>query len=291
MTLLILTLSKYLRIQMNKTKIQWCDYSWNPVTGCTPISEGCKKCYARKIAMRFEGNFDIKFHPERLEQPLKVKKPSIIFVGSMCDLFHDEVKTEWITSIMVDVIHKSPQHIFLMLTKRPARMKSVMENWMVENRQNLWLGVSCENQKTADERIPILLQIPAFKKFVSVEPILEEIDILYYLNGCPQKIKEREYITHEMAIDGGNHQLEGMLYQDEEWVQTIPPPNWIVCGAESGIGKRPCKIEWVRDLKNQCVDTGVPFFYKQGLDDNGNFCSMPVLDGQEWKEMPNGINS
>lgn len=190
---------------MAETKIEWADVVWNPITGCTPISEGCQNCYARRIAYRLKGRFGypendpfrVTFHGERLEEPLKWKKSRRIFVCSMGDLFHENIPFEWINDIF-GIIMMVPQHVFMLLTKRPERAleyhqyseyeftdgsgKLETSNW--EWPVNIWLGVTAENQKRADERIPVLLQIPASERFVSIEPMLGPIDLLNYL-GLP----------------------------------------------------------------------------------------------------------
>lgn len=134
--------------------------TWNPVTGCDPISEGCEHCYARAIALRFKGgDFKVRLHPERLEQPFSVRGPKRIFICSMCDLFHPDVPDSFIWDVF-KTISIAERHIFIILTKRPIRMKDFIEK-AGNVRENLWLGVTAENQKRANERIRILLGIPA----------------------------------------------------------------------------------------------------------------------------------
>ncbi len=251
------------------TKIEWTDETWNPVTGCTKVSEGCKNCYAEKIGQRFTrigvyartnlplydtNDFsDVLLHPDRLDQPLHWRKPRRIFVCSMGDLFHEDVPTTFIVKGMVTISH-SKQHTYLLLTKRPKRMADFFED--IGAPANCWLGVTAENQATADERIPILLQIPAAVRFVSVEPMLSDIDF----SGLPESGAELD---------------------------------WVICGCESGQNRRPCKSEWARNLKDQCVGAGVPFFLKQlpawkhipGFD-KGEVIKMPFLDGRQWDQYP-----
>ena len=247
---------------MNRTNIEWTDYSWNPITGCSPISEGCRNCYAKRMANRLRGRygypkddpFKVTFHPDRLNQPLKWKKPRRIFVVSMGDLFHKDVKKNWIDQIF-HVMACSPQHIYMLLTKRPERMSSY---WMGEIPihgspkgytvkkagkphskviDHIWLGVTCENQAAADERIPILLQIPAAVRFVSIEPMLSEINL-------------------EMA-------LEDFQPLNPDLSKKPSPIQWVIVGGESGSGARPMKTEWARNIKQQCQSAGVSFFMKQ----------------------------
>lgn len=243
---------------MANTKIEWCERSWNPITGCSKISEGCKHCYAERMSKRLAGRcgydkdepFKVALHPDKFDDPLRWKKPSKIFVCSMGDLFHEDVGFDVIRRIWA-VMTTARQHTYMILTKRPERMKQFYE-WMQKQEfkvetawDNIWLGVTAENQQRADERIPILLQIPAAKRFVSVEPMLGEIDITKYLT-----------------------QLD-----------------WVICGCESGPNRRTCQTEWIRDLKNQCISVGVPFFLKQ-MEISGKLVKMPELDGQIWREYP-----
>src|SRR4030043_97597 len=174
-----------------KSKIEWTESTWNPVTGCTKVSDGCKNCYAECMAKRFWRNgvngdnyrpfTEVRCHPERLEQPLHWKKPAHIFVDSMSVLFHKDVPSLFIDHVF-ETMHLAYRHTFMILTKRAERMNRYISQRYLPNQRailpNVWLGVSVENQATADERIPLLLQTPAGVKFVSVEPMLEEINLL-----------------------------------------------------------------------------------------------------------------
>lgn len=250
---------------MGITKIEWADHSWNPITGCSPVSEGCQNCYAKRMAYRLKGRygylkddpFRVTFHSDRLEEPLYWKKPSRIFVCSMGDLFHAEVKHEWIDKIW-EIMAFCHQHTFLILTKRPQNIESMLygssqivcrELGGGDYLPNLWLGVSVENQRTADERISVLLQIPAAKRFVSVEPMLSEIDLLPYLNPYSKRLDQ------------------------------------IICGCESGPKRRMTEINWVRNLRDQCRHVEIPFFLKQ-IEINWKVVKMPKLDGCEWNKFP-----
>lgn len=245
---------------MSKTKIEWATDVWNPVTGCSPISAGCDNCYAETMAHRlqvmgvkgYENGFEVTVHPGRLDEPLKWKKPRRIFVVSMGDLFHKKVPYTFFTKVMVIITH-CPQHTFLLLTKRPERMAKCFEN--IGAPENVWLGVSVENQEQADKRISILLQIPAKKRFVSVEPMLGVVNLLQA------------------------HQIY--------WQTTSARPliNWVIVGCESGPNRRHFDEQWARDLKDQCIYAGIPFFLKQSIQ-NGKLVKMPVLDGKVWNEIP-----
>jgi len=243
---------------------KWWDISYNPVTGCTPVSIGCKNCYAKRLVGRFPqihgikrfdplyGNTNIireefnkiNYHENRLDIPCHWRKPKRIFVCSMGDLFHADVSPGFVHEVF-NVMLKSPQHTFLILTKRPENISSAY-NFMEWDKglspvlPNLWLGVTAENQEMADLRIPILLQIPAAKRFVSVEPMLGPINLTNFVGPW----------------DG---------------------PDQIICGPETGPGARPMNLDWARSLRDQCVAAGVPFFYKPG-----------ELDGQLWHQFPKG---
>jgi protein gp37 len=252
---------------MAETKIEWCDKVWNPTTGCSKISAGCANCYAERIANRFWGDRkfnDIKCHPERLNEPMKWRKPQKIFGNSMSDLFHDDVPFEFIDRVF-GVMAACKKHIFMILTKRPERAleyyidkanywsicKYAFELYSKETPangftkpsmlNNVWLGVTAENQQTADKRIPILLQIPAAVRFVSVEPMLRAVQ-LKTLTGNYMDIKNKR--TFERYIDR---------------------LGWVICGPETGPGKRPMKREWIENLYQQCQSAGVPFFDKKNI--------------------------
>ncbi|MGL5512792.1 MAG: DUF5131 family protein [Sporomusa sp.] len=252
-----------------KSKIEWTDKVWNPVTGCSKISAGCDNCYAERMSKRFaetwglspDNPFKVTLHPERLEQPLRWKKPSKIFVCSMSDLFHDDVPFDFLQSVLGIIwfshIHNFG-HTFMILTKRPERMKDFFENKIHADSannyhlpQNLWLGVTAENQEQADKRIPILLETPAAVRFVSVEPMLGPVDLWYPKSIWPD--------GPEMCCTGRDCGCRGL--------PTEPPLiyglNWVICGGESGPGARPMHPYWARSLRDQCQAAGVPYFFKQ----------------------------
>lgn len=253
---------------------------------------------------------------EKLGEPLHWKQPRRIFVCSMSDLFHCLLDDEDIDTVFA-VMALCRQHTFLVLTKRPHRMADYM-NLQSDNRiegfsvrfaeeaigaqarrisngkhsgllelplPNVHMGVSVEDQATADARIPLLLQTPAALRWVSIEPMLSEIDISTYLFGNPQQTRSREYVSREMAIDAGFPEMEGSLYSDEEWEQTTPRLDWVVCGSESGPGARPMDEDWVRAIRDQCVEARVPLFYKQRMIGRTKV-SMPELDGEGWDQLP-----
>lgn len=238
------------------TSIEWTDEVWNPVTGCTKVSEGCRNCYAERIAHRFWGArpfTDVRIHPERLEVPLHWKKPRTIFVNSMSDLFHEKVSDAIIDRVFA-VMALCPQHTFQVLSKRPDRMEEYLrdseyraemvaievERIMGGGRQrctfplpNAHMLVSAEDQKSADERVSIILRTPAAVRGVSLEPLLGPVDLRY------------------SAFNGADSfgSMEGL--------------HWVVVGGESGPNARACDPEWIRSIIDQCHTAGVPCFVKQ----------------------------
>lgn len=253
---------------MSKSKIEWCDATWNPITGCTPISPGCANCYAKRMSKRLAGRcgyladdpFKVTLHPNKLDEPLKWKKPHRVFVCSMSDLFHPDVPDEWIDQIFWQMGRVARWHTYLILTKRPERMRDWLIKAYNENDPypNIWIGVTAENQEQADKRIPLLLQTPAAIRFVSVEPMLGPVNFRW-ASWEPLKPNSR------------NNQYDGMRRLD-----------WIICGGETGPGARPMQIEWARNLKNQCQEAGVPFFFKK----LGGKSTSRFLDGVEYSEYP-----
>ncbi|MGW3135941.1 DUF5131 family protein [Streptomyces sp. NPDC001139] len=278
------------------TNIEWTDRTWNPVTGCTKVSPGCDHCYAETIAHRFAGSkafpdgFNVTLHEDRVDQPYRWKKPARVFVNSMADLFHDSVPDLFITRVF-DVMEANPQHTFQVLTKRHARMRSFVQRREAQRREyaakfddcpteamrnspaaqqararagrppaNIWLGVSVENQKWADIRIPALLETPAAVRFLSCEPLLGPIDLwgplvpgcgrprlTYWLDGRPgwgpEQTDDRGRVFQELAVG--------------------PRLDWVIVGGESGSKARAIHPDWVRTVRDQCEHSGVPFFFKQ----------------------------
>lgn len=266
------------------TKIEWAEETWNPITGCTPISEGCQNCYARRMAKRlagrcgypFENPFKVTLHPDKLEQPLRWKKPRMIFVCSMGDLFHEDVPDQIIGQVW-HYATMAKQHTYLFLTKRPDRMKDIFTR--IANTYpnqypapNIWLGVTAENQARADERIPITLQIPAAVRFVSVEPMLGPIRLQRDWLMCPGGAEYGHGMSLTRVHAGG-------------CCDRHPRIHWVICGSESGPNRRKTKIEWIRDLREQCISANVPFFLKQ-MEINGRMVKMPELDGKIWAQFP-----
>ena len=240
------------------TNIQWTDVSWNPVTGCTKISPGCKNCYAERFANRLRGRcgypaddpFRVTLHEDRLEQPLHWKKPRRIFVCSMSDLFHDNVPFPFIHRVF-ETIHNCPQHTFQILTKRSDRMLKVMDNiWFQFDRRifndkvkkwgmalwsndrdipfpNIWFGISAEDQGELNYRSNDLVHLKAARKFISLEPLLEELSV--------------------------------------DWLVKWKEIDLVIVGCESGPGRREMKLEWFDAIQNECRLAGVPCILKQAV--------------------------
>jgi len=224
---------------------------------------------AQRLAGRFgypaDDPFRVTVHPDRLDEPLRWKKPRTVFVCSMSDFFHPAIPFSFQCEIL-QVIGKCPQHTFMILTKRVEQLElwHAVAGW--HPYPNLWLGVTAENQQRADERIPILLQIPAAVRFVSVEPMLEEMDLSAYLPPVFTPGAELAEMNEMDAKHPG---------WDED-----PVLDFVIGGAETGPGARPMDLDWARSLRDQCVDSGVPFFFKK--DSHGNH----TLDGVLYEEYP-----
>lgn len=243
---------------VSDTKIEWADAVWNPITGCSKISEGCQHCYAERMAQRLAGRagyprnepFKVTVHGNKLYPPTQFKAGQRVFVNSMGDLFHEDVDPRDLLYVF-KAMEAQPRVIFLVLTKRPREIQPFMR-WRGPRQwwpSNVWLGVTAENQACADERVPLLLQVPAAVRFVSVEPMLGRIDVMKYLLYPWTSIRGD-------ALD------------------------WVICGAETGPGKRPMDLDWARRLRDQCAAAGVPYFFKK--DSQGQ----TTLDGREHREFP-----
>lgn len=318
---------------MQNTAIEWTDTTWSPIRGCSRVSEGCRNCYAERVAHRFNGPGQpyegltqiVNGHPtwtgkvalveEHLLDPLKwgevvlhteecdrkqlaksvirvprsskrsakcgcLSRPRRIFVNSMSDLFHENVPDAWIAKIVAVMIHAS-WHVYQVLTKRPERMRSLFAGydfWLLVQLElhalrgcisicrtlpdHVHLGVSVEDQKTADERIPLLLQTPAAVRFVSAEPLLGEI-----------KLRVREVDPDQPSLGWNSSALwESDIWRSDDDVTSDGPSHaaldWVTVGGESGKRARPMHPDWARSLRDQCVAAGVPFFFKQGSQAN-----------------------
>lgn len=249
-----------------KSSIEWTEATWNPVTGCDRVSEGCDHCYAQTLAKRLkamgnrryqqDGNtrtsgpgFGLTLHSDQLQLPTRWREPRVVFVNSMSDLFHDGVPQDFIAEVF-DVMAATPRHTYQVLTKRPGRMASVL-NSLGRPSPNVWLGTSIENQRWADIRIPHLLKTPAATRFLSCEPLLGPIEL-------PRSIRT--------AV------------------------GWVIVGGESGPGARPMDISWARSLRDQCSESGVAFFFKQWGGRTPK-AGGRQLDGRTWDEMPETVRA
>ncbi len=247
-----------------QSAIEWTDATWNPVTGCTEVSPGCDHCYARTFAERWRGipghpyeqGFDLRLWPERLNNPLRWKKPRRIFVNSMSDLFHKDVPDEFILQVFT-VMAQASWHTFQVLTKRPARLARLVPkitatltqetNQTIPWPAHIWLGVSVETLRYK-WRVDELRKVPASIRFVSAEPLLDALQEL---------------------------DLWGI--------------DWLIAGGESGPGHRPCNPKWIRELRDKCQREDVAFFFKQW---GGRAPSSGgrLLDGRTWDEYPQRSN-
>ena len=277
------------------TKIEWTEKTWNPVTGCTKCSPGCENCYAEKMARRLQAmgqpkyrdGFNVTLQRDVLDEPLRWKKPRMVFVCSMGDLFHKEVPFYFVHEVM-RAIHKAPQHVYQILTKRPERMADYFLTYRTPS--YVWLGVTVCNQAEADEKIPVLLGIPATVRFVSVEPMLEPVDLTrwvfdskkWYLAKCPtcnwigstELCGSGDYFAHDgCECPKCGHECDALSDNGLDWV---------ICGGETGANARPMNPDWARALRDQCKVCGVPFFFKQMAK------KQPIPDDLFIREFPKG---
>jgi protein gp37 len=273
------------------TKIQWTDATWSPTTGCDQVSPGCDNCYALTMAKRLKAmgqpryqrdgdprtsgpGFGLTVHHDVLDKPLRWRKPRRVFVNSMSDLFHPQVSDEFIAEVFA-VMALTRRHTYQVLTKRPARMRSLLsqpgffrsvasESYPLRDHvgaeigggaspwplPNVWLGVSVEDQTRADQRIPLLLDTPAAIRFLSCEPLLGPVDLSEHI-GC----------YHDDDVAGGSY-VYGP-HADPYHRYDGPDLGWVIVGGESGPGARPMHPDWARSLVEQCRAAGVAPFVKQ----------------------------
>lgn len=235
---------------MAKSNIEWTEMTWNPVTGCTKISTGCKNCYAevftRRLkamgAKKYKDGFNVHIHPDSLIEPYQWKKPKVVFVNSMSDLFHEKVPIEFIRKVF-HVMKENPQHVFQVLTKRADVLLYYDKEGLLNWSHNIWMGVSVEDD-WAKDRINLLSQTGARTKFLSCEPLIGSIGKM-----------------------------------------NLTQIDWVIVGGESGLKARPMDKNWVIDIKNQCIENDVAFFFKQWGGKNKKKAGR-ILDGQTWDEMP-----
>ena len=239
------------------TSIEWTDATWNPVRGCTKISDGCKHCYAETFAERFRGvknhpyeqGFDLRLVPEKLADPLRWRNPKMIFVNSMSDLFHEDLPEEYVIAV-AKVMVAANWHTYQVLTKRSDRLEKLLDSSLgfAADAKHIWWGVSVENQKYGLPRIEQLRSSRAGVRFLSVEPLLEDL---------------------------GKFNLSGI--------------HWVIAGGESGHGARPMQKEWVVSVRDQCQSASVPFFFKQWGGTRKKAAGRK-LDGRTYDEFPQRIH-
>lgn len=240
----------------SKTRILWTEQSWNPVTGCTKLSAGCKHCYAEAMALRLHAmgvpaytqGFALTLHEARLQEPLRKKTPTVFFVCSMGDLFHENVPDAFIENVLA-IATKTPRHTYQLLTKRAGRMAQFFQSRPVP--ANVWLGVTVEDRRDGLPRMDRLRQIPTRIRFLSIEPLLEDL---------------------------GRVDLSGI--------------HWVLVGGESGSAARPMQAHWARSVRDHCQAAGVAFLFKQwgawGPDGvrRSKHANGRHLDGRVWDERP-----
>ena len=292
----------------DKTAIEWTDATWNPITGCKVLSAGCKHCYAMKLAggrlkhhPTREGltidtkagpvwNGEVRLNWSMLGDPGKWKRPRRIFVCAHADLFYEAVSDEWIDLVFA-VMAANPQHTFQVLTKRadrmraylsaPERLRRIYNQWSSVSSKpaeaqawplpNVWLGVSAEDQHTADDRIPDLLATPAAKRWISAEPLLGPLDLLH-VRAVEVDGKYGESMSFYDALVGRYVSRSRGYHSSSSAIKAL---DWVVLGGESGAGARPMNPQWARSVRDQCVIAGVPFLFKQW----GEYVSVSEVEG------------
>lgn len=235
---------------MAQSSIEWTELTWNPVTGCNKVSQGCKFCYAEVMARRlqamgldkYRNGFQVTIHPDTLDEPYSWKKSKIVFVNSMSDLFHEKVPVTFIQDVF-KVMKDNPQHVFQILTKRTELLLEYDRKGLLEWADNIWMGTSVEDERVK-YRIDLLRQSRASTKFLSCEPLIGPLPDL-----------------------------------------NLKKIDWVIVGGESGYNPRPMKAEWVIDIKKQCETADVPFFFKQWGGRNKKKNGRLLLK-RTWNEMP-----
>ena len=251
------------------TRIEWTERTWNVVTGCDRVSPGCDNCYALSLAARLKAmgsrryqvdghpvtsgpGFGLQLHHDLVDAPRHWRKPAVVFVNSMSDLFHERIPFDFLRAVFA-TMEATPQHTYQVLTKRATHLTRVAPRlpWP----PNVWMGVTVENQAAVSRRAARLLRVPAAVRFLSVEPLIERVDLTGVLEA------------RDITID------------------------WVIAGGESGPRSRPCETEWLRSLRDECMFYGVPFFLKQlgGWPDKRGH-DQALLDGRLWREMPEVAN-
>lgn len=242
---------------MNKTKIEWCDYTWNPITGCTQLSTGCKNCYAKKIHERFINKelfpfSKITFHDARLNQPEKLKKPGIIFVCSMGDLFHDGVSKSMLREVFF-AMALSQQHRFVLLTKRPENISKIINaNTSRHALSHVYFGISVEDEKYMHRLETLKVKTGGLERVLSLEPLI-----------APVNLKRHLRFQNDLS--------------------------WVIVGGETGVSARPCNPAWVRMIHDDCRQMKIPFFFKGWGRHTPEGQEKGLLDGIRYDQFPKGL--
>lgn len=287
----------------DKSAIQWTDATWNPVTGCSKVSPGCAHCYAESVTERYAGRpgwigehrpwtpenaaHNVILHPGRLDQPVRWRRPRMVFVNSMSDLFHEQVPAEFILEVFrrMGAAH---WHTYQILTKRPERMLDVLP-WVsgqlkTEGRaplgpvwKHVWLGVSIENRRFI-HRAELLRQVPAAVRFISAEPLLGSLIDIASCGSCWD------------WPDPDCDECEGLRWWHSMESLQLNDIDWLIVGGESGARHRPMNPDWVRELRDMCEHTDTAFFFKQWGGRTPKSGGR-VLDGRTWDEMPRVVAS
>lgn len=243
---------------MKESNIEWTNHTWNPWQGCRPVSPGCDNCYMYREKEKFKQDPSkvIRSSEKTFNQPLKWADPAKVFVCSWSDFFIEDAD-EWRDDAW-EIMRKTPHITYLLLTKRPENIEERLPaDWPLEN---VWLGVTAENQEMADKRIPFLLRLPAAVRFISVGPMIDEVDLRHYIgldgiNGDSDFAEENGW--------GYSDWSGGFLGTSDPTYDPQPGIHWIICEGESGPDARPIHPEWVRSLRDQCLNYEIPFFFKQ----------------------------
>jgi protein gp37 len=258
------------------TRIEWTERTWNPVTGCDRVSPGCDHCYALTLAARLKAmgsrryqldghpvtsgpGFGLQLHHDLVDAPRHWRKPAVVFVNSMSDLFHERIPFEFLRAVFA-TMEATPQHTYQVLTKRATHLTRVADRlpWP----PNVWMGVTVENQAAVERRARRLLRVHPAVRFLSVEPMIGPVDL------------------EPLLWDLGRADLDGVC-------QRRGLLHWVIAGGESGPHARACEMRWLRDLRDQCAAAGIPFFLKQlGGHPDKRGHEKAVLDGRRWLEMP-----
>lgn len=288
---------------MAESAIEWTDATWNPVIGCDRVSPGCANCYAMELAPRLRAMqqtrgggvwaeqedggkssgpaFAVRMLPERLGDPLRWRKPRMVFVNSMSDLFHEQVTDAFISQVW-GAMMRAPHHTFQVLTKRPERARDLLtaHRWATPGGHplpNVWLGVSIENRRYV-HRADVLRDTPAAVRFISAEPLLG-----------PLIPEVREHVARGVGYGVAFRSWRDGLNAYENPGLYLERIDWLIAGGESGPRYRPMKAEWVRDLRDECEFAGTAFFLKQwgGPKPGGS----ALLDGREYRAYPTGTST